>query len=123
MEILLDNRNYVSSFNTSENTVFDDSIQIEEPEDFSHFESYFYCYKYINGELVFDENEYSKKVIKLKKEEIRIRREKECFALVDRSKFWYDSLTKEQYDELQEWYQNWLNATITFIIPKKPEWL
>ena len=58
-----------------------------------------------------------------KKEYIRKRRELECFPIINRGKLWYDTLTDEQLQELKEWYEAWLNATETLIIPDKPEWL
>lgn len=55
--------------------------------------------------------------------ELRQRREIECFSIIDRSKLWYDSLTTQQYNQLMSWYQAWLNAPQTGIIPEKPQWL
>ena len=54
---------------------------------------------------------------------IRDRRAKECFPVINRGKLWYETLTEEQIAELDKWYNEWLNATETLIIPKKPEWL
>ena len=54
---------------------------------------------------------------------IRDRRAKECFPVINRGKPWYDTLTDEQKTELTEWYNAWLNATETLVIPKAPEWL
>lgn len=54
---------------------------------------------------------------------IRLQREGECFSIVNRGKLWYDNLTKAQLDELQAWYQNWLDAPATRKIPQKPKWL
>ena len=54
---------------------------------------------------------------------IRDRRAKECFPVINRGKPWYDTLTDEQKTELTEWYNAWLNATETLVIPKKPEWI
>ena len=46
-----------------------------------------------------------------------------CFMVVNRGKIWYDTLTEEQIEELRTWYNAWLDATETKIIPEKPEWL
>ena len=54
---------------------------------------------------------------------IRDIRAMECFPIINRGKFWYETLTEEQIAELHKWYNEWLNATETLIIPKKPEWL
>lgn len=56
-------------------------------------------------------------------EYIRDRRAKECFPIINRGKLWYDTLTDEQVNELTAWYEAWLNATETLVIPNKPEWL
>lgn len=60
----------------------------------------------------------------LDEDTIRERRQIECFNLVDnRSQLWWNHLSDEQKEELNRWYENWLNATKTKTIPEKPEWL
>ena len=55
---------------------------------------------------------------------IRERREIECFNLIDnRSSLWWSHLPEERQKELDVWYQAWLDATKTKIIPEKPSWL
>ena len=54
---------------------------------------------------------------------LRTRREKECFAIINRGQLWYDTLTDEQKAELNLWYYNWLQVTDTKLIPIKPEWI
>ena len=55
---------------------------------------------------------------------IRFRREIECFAIIDnRSQLWWNHLTDDKKNELDVWYEAWLNATETKVIPEKPEWL
>lgn len=54
---------------------------------------------------------------------IRAQRETECFSVINRGTLWYEKLTAEQKNELSVWYQNWLDAPQTGIIPAKPEWL
>ena len=56
-------------------------------------------------------------------EDLRMRREYECFPFVNRGSLWYDTLTADQKAEFQEWYQAWLNVTETLVAPIKPEWL
>lgn len=56
--------------------------------------------------------------------ELRLARQRQCFDIVDnRSNIWYSNLTNEQKNELNTWYQAWLNVTETQIIPEKPDWL
>lgn len=58
-----------------------------------------------------------------RKNEIRRRREKECFPIVNRSRMWHSRLTNEQQSELARWYQMWLDAPETDIIPVTPVWI
>lgn len=62
---------------------------------------------------------------------LRTQRNSECFVIINRGRLWYDKLTEEQTQELNAWYQEWLDVTkkykyevdIDSIIPKKPKWL
>lgn len=54
---------------------------------------------------------------------IRIRREMECFPIINRGALWYEKLTAEQKSELSVWYEAWLNAPQTLIVPTRPEWI
>lgn len=76
--------------------------------------------KLVNGKLVTDKKKYDKdKLI----DNIKYRREVECFAIVNRGQVWYNTLSKTQKTELQNWYEAWLDAPQTLVIPEKPEWL
>ena len=54
---------------------------------------------------------------------LRRRRETECFKIINRGQFWYDRLSNEEKIELSNWYQKWLDVTITKEIHIKPIWL
>lgn len=56
-------------------------------------------------------------------EDLRTQRQEECFSIINRGKLWYDTLTEEQLNELNNWYNAWLNVTETEIIPIKPTWI
>lgn len=56
-------------------------------------------------------------------DQLRARREEECFVIINRGQLWYDTLTDWQFEELDEWYKAWLNITDTKIIPERPTWL
>lgn len=66
-------------------------------------------------------------------EDLRYRREIECFSYINRGILWYNTLTTEQQQELNTWYQQWLNVPQVYletkptdienIIPSKPIWL
>lgn len=100
-----------------------DAIEVPEPADMSHFDANSSAYKLVDGELVFDSDKEAAIELEKTKDELRRRREKECFAVVDRSHFWYDNITEEQKIELKQWYDAWLNVTTTLIVPDKPNWL
>lgn len=73
-------------------------------------------WRYVDGDFVLEDlfdNDF-----------LKLRRQKECFNIIDnRSQMWYNHLTQEQKNELDIWYQAWLDVTETHIIPVKPEWL
>ena len=79
--------------------------------------------KYENGKFFLDENYKNSQELEKQLNDIRVQREIECFPVINRGALWYDFLTDEQKNELKIWYQAWLDATDTKIIPDKPEWL
>ena len=56
-------------------------------------------------------------------EKLRLKRQQECFPIINRGQLWYNKLSSEQIQELNQWYCNWLNVTETKVEPSKPEWL
>lgn len=54
---------------------------------------------------------------------LRLKREQECFPIINRGQLWYKKLTEEQINELDQWYCNWLNITETKVEPVMPKWL
>lgn len=84
-------------------------------------ENGFFNYEIKNGQLI--ERDKTADIAERKKDEIRSRRERECFPVINRGALWYEKLTEEQKTELSEWYQSWLDAPQTEIIPEKPAWL
>jgi len=71
----------------------------------------------------FDEKAYNEDKQKELLSELKQQRETECFPIVNRGQLWYDTLMQEQTQELNTWYQAWLNVTKTREVPNKPEWL
>ena len=57
------------------------------------------------------------------KNDLRKKRELECFTVINRGKLWYERLSYEQYIELVSWYNKWLDVTNTLVIPERPNWL
>ena len=86
-----------------------------------------YAYHIVNGQVILGSSEAQ--IL----EELRSRRESECFSYVNRGALWYNTLTSEQQLELDTWYKAWLNVpqvyletkptNIETIIPQKPSWL
>lgn len=99
------------------------SIEVKAPADMKSFETNFQAYKYSDGKLILDEQKLQDLNYDEKIEELRQRREVECFPIINRGKLWYDSLTPYQISELNEWYNAWLQVTETLKAPEKPEWL
>lgn len=58
-----------------------------------------------------------------KKNSLRLRREEECFSIINRGALWYARLSEDQVQELEQWYNDWLNVTETLVEPTKPEWI
>ena len=76
------------------------------------------AYKIENGKFVTFKTE-----TEMKAKQLRVRREKECFPIINRGELWYNKLTDEQKQELSAWYEAWLDAPATGVAPQKPEWL
>ncbi len=74
----------------------------------------------VNGKIKLNKSKYNEDMLLLK---LRSQREIECFNIVNRGEVWYNTLSQEQKEELQTWYQAWLNVTDTKRIPAKPSWL
>ena len=120
MKIQIDKNGYVENYViVGESNVC--NIEVEEPEGFSPDK--FQAWKYDGEKLVYDMEQAQKIQNNYRKNEIRARREKECFSYVKRGTLWYNKLTPEQDIEFQNWYDAWLEAPETLIIPKKLEWL
>lgn len=77
--------------------------------------------------IEFTNNGIIAKEIEISHEEIlnllRHKREQECFQIINRGQLWYNKLSSEQVEELDQWYNDWLNVTETKIEPTKPQWL
>ena len=54
---------------------------------------------------------------------LRARREKECFTIINRGQMWYEMLDEMQKQDLRDWYRQWLDVTVTQVVPNKPYWL
>ena len=100
------------------------SIIVNEPENIDDFERNYGSY-HLSEDGVLVKNEDRQKEIEEESElnELRSQREKVCYTIINRGELWYSRLTTEQKEELDVWYQAWLDVTDTKIVPEKPEWL
>lgn len=123
MKIILDENKYV--LNYAYVGSFSDPLQIDiqEPDDLDDFEINYRSYHIVNNKLVKDNEEQLRIISEQKLKELRIQRENICFPIINRGELWYSRLTDEQKNELNEWYDAWLDVTETQIIPNTPEWL
>lgn len=98
-------------------------IEVADPVDEDWFAEHYEEFRYENGELIRDEG----RVAELQKhrvaEGLRLRREKECFSVINRGEMWYSLLTDEQKEELKVWYKAWLDVTETLTPPEPLEWV
>lgn len=80
---------------------------------------------YENGKLRVDETWKQKAKEEQRLDVIRARREAECFAIVNRGAVWYTFAvnTDKRRQQLQAWYEAWLDAPQTGIIPVCPDWI
>lgn len=65
-----------------------------------------------------DSDYTDEEILELKRNHIRERRSNECFTVINRGRLWYDRLPSEIYTKLNKWYQAWLDAPNTLIVPE-----
>ena len=84
-----------------------------------------------DGSLMFESDMQTEEYLKRKQEndenleveKLRFDREKECFSVINRGILWYDNLSTEQVEKLDQWYRDWLDVTLTKTKPKKPDFV
>lgn len=121
MKVLLDEQGYVKSYAVIGDLV--DGIDLPDPEDALHFEENFNAYKVHDGTVAFDAARSAALHDEAEKQDLRDRRQTECFAFVNRGQLWYATLSVKQLAELTAWYKDWLKVTETKVVPERPAWL
>ena len=123
MQIVLDEYGYVKAY-ALVGEMSDVSATVNEPADIDDFEANYRSY-YLskNNTLVKSADKQIEINNARELTELRHKREKQCFPYINRGQLWYSKLTDEQKDELDAWYQAWLNVTETKITPTAPAWL
>ena len=97
--------------------------EYDPPEDFDAFLDNCFCFKVDNGRLIHDGEKEEADKTALEQADLRERREKECFSVVNRGWIWYSTLTLSQWRELRAWYIAWLKVTETLDVPERPAWV
>lgn len=121
--VLIDENSYITGW-SEDFFVEENSIAVEVDEEiFEDFELYFDGYQAVEGTVVKDTEAYQISVNNRLKDVYRYEREMEVFPIINRGEAWYRTLTEEQKNELQIWYEAWLNVTDTLEPPQKPEWI
>jgi hypothetical protein len=123
MKIILNEKGFITNYAII--GCFDDDAQIEiaEPDDLEDFETNYRSYHIVDDKLVKDEEEQIRVEDEEELQYLREQREKICFPIINRGELWYSRLTEEQKNELNIWYDAWLDITETRVIPEMPEWL
>lgn len=123
MQIIIDEKGYVASYAIIGQFV--GGIEVSDPVDEDWFAEHFEEFKYNpeTGELIRNVSREAALANHRTAEELRIRREKECFSVINRGEMWYSLLTDEQKAELKEWYKAWLDVTETLEPPDTPDWI
>ena len=121
MQIRTDNNGYVTDYALI--GTIEGGVEVKDPRDLELFEAHFQSYRMRDGSLEYDEEQNVELERKALCDDLRERRETECFSYINRGQLWYDRLTKTQRQELSEWYEDWLRCTDTLTAPEKPSWL
>lgn len=121
MKILIDENKYLTCFCID--AELENGIEVADPNDLESFIDTFRAYKYEDGNLVLDENKLRSVNDERIADELRFKRQKACFSIINRGELWYSRLTAGQKEELDAWYQAWLDVTDTKVLPDTPTWL
>ena len=121
MKILIDENKYLTCFCIDAD--LDNGIEVADPDDLESFIDTFRAYKYEDGNLLLDEQKLQSVNDARISDELRFKREKACFSVINRGELWYSRLTADQKKELDAWYQAWLDVTDTKVLPDIPMWL
>jgi hypothetical protein len=123
MRVILNEQGYVDSYALI-GTFGEQSIEVAEPENLEDFENNYDSY-YLSKSNTLVKSDDKQKEIEDQRElsVLRSQREKVCFSYINRGELWYSKLTLEQKEELDTWYQAWLDVTDTKVVPETPDWL
>ena len=142
MKILIDENNYITAYAINnqelENGIECSDFPAGKETEWNHFQNHYRAYKYVPIEAP-DENysltdedimsqfiydaDYDEALFHDQREEIRRKRKVYCFKIINRGPIWFNSLPEAKQQQVRVWYQAWLDAPETLIIPNNPYWL
>lgn len=122
MLVNIDKNNYIICA-VCDGVILENGIEVDEPQNIDNFWENHSSYQLINGELVLDEKKLQQDKQEAQINNLRIKREKICFPIVNRGVLWYNTLTENQKNELNNWYKAWLDVTLTLEEPQIPSWI
>lgn len=121
MKVLLNEEGYVESYALEGDLTA--AIECSEPDDMVTFENHFASFRVRDGTLLLDTERLKALSDAEALTAFRAQRAVECFPIINRGQLWYNRLTAQQREELQNWYQAWLDVTQTLTVPVKPDWI
>ena len=123
MQVILNEQGYVKAYALI-GSFGSDFVTVNEPENIDDFENNYRSYYLSDGNVLVKSDDKQKEIEDHRElSNLRSRREKECYPIINRGDLWYSRLSVAQKEELDVWYQAWLDVTDTRVIPEKPEWL
>lgn len=123
MQVILNEQGYVEAYAII-GEFGSDSVTVNEPENIDDFENNYSSYYLSDGNMLVKSDAKQKEIEYQKNmDDLRSKRENECFPYINRGALWYSKLTAEQQEELSVWYQAWLDVTDTQVVPEAPAWL
>lgn len=122
MQVILNEQGYVRAYALI-GGFGSPSVTVAEPADLDDFENNYRSY-YLSGDALVKSDDKQKEIENNRVlTNLRSQREKICYPVINRGALWYNRLTAEQKEELDIWYQAWLDVTETKVAPEMPEWL
>lgn len=123
MQVILNEYGYVKAY-ALVGSFGEPSVKVGVPADLDDFENNYGSYYLSDGNVLIKSSDKQLEIEEKRMlTNLRFQREKACFPYVNRGYLWYSKLTDMQKDELDSWYQAWLDVTTTKVIPETPEWL
>lgn len=122
MLVNIDKNNYITCA-VCDGVILENGIEVNSPLDIDDFWQNFQAYKLENHQLIKDENKLKEILYNENLQNLRLKREKICFPIINRGVLWYNTLTENQKNELNNWYKAWLDVTLTLEEPQIPSWI